>query len=56
LGAFLAQVERAETVGLTRATHRQLILDAAEPNALLARMRSFRPSATLTKWAEPVRR
>lgn len=54
--AFLAQVERAEASGLMRATHRQLILDATEPSALLARMRSFQPPATLTKWTEPVRR
>jgi len=53
---FLAQVERAEASGLTRAAHRALILDAAEPNALLARMRSFRPSVAGSKWAEPVRR
>ncbi len=54
--AFLAQVERAEVSGLTRAAHRQLILDATEPDALLARLRNFRPSAALSKWTEPVRR
>lgn len=53
--AFLAQVDRAESSGLTRAAHRQLILDATEPDALLERLRSFRPAAAASKWAEPVR-
>lgn len=54
--AFLAQMERAEASGFMRSVHRALILDAAEPSTLLARLRSFRPSAAGSKWAEPVRR
>ena len=52
--AFLAQVERAEASGLMRAAHRQFIIDANEPDVLLARMRNFRPAAAGSKWAEPV--
>ena len=54
--AFLAQVERAETSGLMRAAHRQLILDATEPSALLARLHEFRPATPAAKWAERVER
>jgi uncharacterized protein (TIGR00730 family) len=53
--AFLAQVERAEASGLMRAAHHRFIIDANEPDVLLARMRSFRPAAAASKWAEPVR-
>lgn len=54
--AFLAQVERAETSGLMRSAHRQFIIDANEPDVLLARLRSFRPGAAGPKWAESIRR
>jgi len=54
--AFLAQVERAETSGLMRAAHRQLILDATEPGALLARLHEFRPVTPAAKWTERVER
>ncbi len=54
--AFLAQAERAETSGLMRSVHRALILDAAEPDALLARLRSFLPSAAGSKWVTPISR
>lgn len=54
--AFLAQVESAGASGLMRTAHRQLILDATEPDALLERLRNFRPATASSKWAEPVRR
>jgi uncharacterized protein (TIGR00730 family) len=54
--AFLAQVDRAESSGLMRAAHRRLILDATEPDALLERLRSFRPAVSASKWVERVAR
>jgi hypothetical protein len=54
LGAFLAQGECAEAGGLTRANHRQLILDAAESNALLAQCGTSDAAVSAPGWEEVV--
>jgi uncharacterized protein (TIGR00730 family) len=50
---LLAWLDRTVAEGFMRPAHRQLLIEAAEPEDLLERLTSYRPPAAQAKWIEP---
>lgn len=50
---LLAWLDRAVAEGFVRPAHRHLLLQAADPEELVARLLSYRPPEARPKWVEP---